>query len=136
MSFYDANIYFYFPGTEGNGTLSSYLRVMPEGKLYDAVARVHNQATVHSGYKKVKEIVDREYYGIPRRYVQEFCKTCPTCEKSKPQSCRPPLKPIVEEEFLHRIQVDLIDMRHSPDNDYNYICHTVDHFTSFMSYLH
>ena len=72
-----------------------------------------------------------EYYGVPLKYIQEFCKACPTCEKAQPQTYRAPLKPIVEEEFLHRIQVDLIDMRHSPDGEFNYICHIVDHFSKY-----
>jgi len=71
------------------------------------------------------------YYGIPRSYVQEFCKTCPTCQLKAPQKSQAPLRPIVESEFLRRVQVDLIDLRNTPDGPYHYICHFVDHFTKY-----
>ena len=32
---------------------------------------------------------------------------------------------------MERIQIDLIDMRHSPDKDFHYIGHFVDHMTKF-----
>ena len=32
---------------------------------------------------------------------------------------------------MERIQIDLIDMRHSPDGDFHYIGHFVDHMTKF-----
>ena len=32
---------------------------------------------------------------------------------------------------MERIQIDLIDMRHSPDCDFNYIGHFEDHMTKF-----
>ena len=32
---------------------------------------------------------------------------------------------------MERIQIDLIDMRHSPDGDFNYIGHFEDHMTKF-----
>ena len=32
---------------------------------------------------------------------------------------------------MERIQIDLIDMRHSPDGDFNYIGHFADHMTKF-----
>nr|XP_045594394.1 KRAB-A domain-containing protein 2-like [Procambarus clarkii] len=99
--------------------------------LYDTVAEVHTQSTSHAGYKKVAMILKSEFYGIPRQFVQEFCKCCPTCELARPQICRPAPRLIIEKEFMHRIQVDLIDMRNSPDGNYNYICHVVDHFSKY-----
>ena len=32
---------------------------------------------------------------------------------------------------MERIQIDLIDMRHSPDWDFHYIKHFTDHMTKF-----
>ena len=77
--------------------------------------------------------VQRHYFGITRGFVQEFCSHCPVCQLSQPQNTRPPLHPIIENEkdFLDRVQVDLIDMRHSPDNEYHYIGHFMDHFSKF-----
>ena len=63
--------------------------------------------------------------------MQEFCTHCPVCQLSLPQNIRPRLQPIIEKDFLDRVQVDLIDMRHSPDSEYNYIGHFMDHFSKF-----
>ena len=41
------------------------------------------------------------------------------------------LRPIVAEDFLARIQIDLIDMRHNPDGEYLYIGHMMDHFSKY-----
>ena len=68
---------------------------------------------------------------MPRSYVEQFCMTCPTCQKAAPNTTKAPLKPIVETEFLNRIQIDLIDMRHSPDNCNHYICNVMDHYSKF-----
>ena len=75
--------------------------------------------------------VQRHYFGITRGFVQEFCTHCPVCQLSQPQNTRPPLHPIIQNDFLDRVQVDLIDVRHSPDNEYNYIGHFMDHFSKF-----
>ena len=77
--------------------------------------------------------VQRHYFGITRGFVQEFCIHCPVCQLSQPQKIWPRLHPIIEKDFLDRVQVDhhLIDMRHSPDNEYNYIDHFMDHFSKF-----
>ena len=34
-----------------------------------------------------------------------------------------PESKIIAQDFMERIQIDLIDMRHSPDGDFNYIGH-------------
>ena len=70
--------------------------------------------------------------------MHEFRTHCPVCQLSQPQNIRPRLHPIIEKDFLDRVQVDLIDMRHSPDNEYNYIGHQfMDHFSpNFMCFFH
>ena len=61
--------------------------------------------------------------------MQEFCTHCPVCQLSHPQNTRPPLHPIIEKDCLDRVQVDFIDMRYSPDNEYNCIGHFMNHFS-------
>ena len=75
--------------------------------------------------------VAKQYYGIPRQFVQEFCKRCPVCQLSQPQTTKPPLKPILADNFMERIQIDLIDMQGSPDGEYKFIGHVADHFSKF-----
>ena len=63
--------------------------------------------------------------------MQEFRTHCPVCQLCQPQNIRPRLHPIIEKDFLDRVQVDLIDMRHSPDNEYNYIGLFMENFSKF-----
>ncbi|XP_076037988.1 uncharacterized protein LOC143023355 [Oratosquilla oratoria] len=110
---------------------AKFLRVVHAGNLYDVVKGIHVDELSHCGYKKLKNYVDRHYFGITRGFIQEYCKYCPVCQLSQPQVTRPPLRPIVHKDFLERVQVDLIDMRHSPDRDYHYIGHFMDHFSKY-----
>ena len=75
--------------------------------------------------------ISQYYSGITTTYITEFCKNCPTCQLSQPKKEQPPLKPIIAQDFMERIQIDLIDMIHSPDGDFNYIGHFEDHMTKF-----
>ena len=61
----------------------------------------------------------------------EFCKQCPTCQLQQTKKVHPPLCPIIAEEFMERIQIELIDMRHSPDDEFNWIGHFIDHMSKF-----
>ena len=42
-----------------------------------------------------------------------------------------PLIPIQSNTALERIQLDLLDMRHEADGQYNWIIHVKDHFSKF-----
>lgn len=104
---------------------------MRPGQIYDVIKKIHTNECKHSGYRKTQEMVNRQYYGISRLMVQKYISLCPTCQTSQPQLTRPNLRPIVENNFLDRFQIDLIDMRHRPDGEYYYIGHTMDHFSKF-----
>ncbi|XP_029953862.1 zinc finger protein 837-like isoform X2 [Salarias fasciatus] len=115
---------------------SQYLHVLHSGNVVDVVHNIHAQELKHSGYKKVLEFAQRQYFGVFRSLVQEYCNNCPTCQLKQPPVSRLPLPlplwPVVEDDdFLDRVQVDLIDMRHCPDGEYNYIAHFMDHFSGF-----
>ena len=101
----------------------NYLQVVHSEQIYDVVEKVHNQELIHAGYRKVLEVIKRQYDGITRSYVQYFCTNCPICQLRQPQKTKPLLKPIIESSFNARVQIDLIDMRRSPDDGYQYICH-------------
>ena len=59
-------------------------------------------------------------------YIWFYVKECLTSPVNKQ-----PLKPIVEKDFLARLQVNLIDFRNCPDDRYSYIGHVVDHLTKY-----
>ena len=80
------------------------------------------------------------YYGVGRAYVQLFCKECPTCQSGQsqrqslpnaPTAPKPPMIPIEASSFMQRVQLDLIDMCDSPDGNYHYIAHFMDHFSKY-----
>ena len=110
---------------------NKFLRVVHAGQMFEIIENIHDEELKHSGYKKVLERIKKQYFGIPRSIIQEYCRCCPVCQLNQPQTTKAPLRPIVHKDFLERIQIDLIDMRHSPDGDYNYIGHFEDHFTKF-----
>lgn len=141
-----------FSGRDGGTT--GLLRVVPVSQLYHLVSSLHS--VQHAGYKKVKMVVDRKYYGVPRSYVQAFCRTCPSCANMQPlpipmppkeplkqpvqqspsqvtpRARRPPRWGNVDRRMLGRsIQVDLLDMQHCVDGEFRHICHVVDHFSQF-----
>ena len=45
------------------------------------------------------------YYGIPRSLVEVFVSMCHVCQKKKSQHNQAPLKPIISNNFLSRLQV-------------------------------
>ena len=109
----------------------SYVRVIPSDMVYEFVYQCHVKELNHAGARNTTNVLKRSCYGIPFSYVNHFVKHCATCQLQQPQRTKPQLKPIIENSFLNRFQLDLVDMRHAPDGDYNYICHTMDHFTKF-----
>lgn len=110
---------------------SSFLRVLHADNIVQVLHEVHAEELKHSGYKKVLEYAQRHYQGPTRNYVQKFYSMCPTCQLSAPQLSRPPLQPLIQKDFLERVQIDLIDMRHCPDREFHYIAHFMDHFSKF-----
>jgi hypothetical protein len=92
-------------GHSQSSDLSAYLRVVPASQIVEVVYEIHANTLKHAGYKKVLKYVQSLYYGITRDYVQELCSNCPVCQLSMPNFKRPPLKPILCDEFLGRIQV-------------------------------
>ena len=50
---------------------------------------------------------------------------------NKRQNLMPTLKPIRSNYSLERFQIDLINMRHDPSDNWCWIAHVVDHFSKF-----
>ena len=108
---------------------STMLKVVHAENVVAIIEQIHGHELKHSGYRKVLECAhaQRSYYGITRPIVQRYCVCCPVCQLSAPQISRPPRKPIMQKDFLERVQIDLIVMRHNPDGDYKYIAHFMGH---------
>ena len=79
--------------------------------------------------------LNQQFFSIERQEVVFLLKYCKTCARTKPQTrtTRAPLKPIEPHRMFERIQIDLIDISTTPDGEYIWILHIVDHFSKFTS---
>jgi hypothetical protein len=108
------------------------LRVAHQLSAYDYIVGCH-KAVLHKGIRKTYALVTERYYGISRDDVSEVLKHCQICALNRPNRTRAPLTPIVVEEWLQRIQIDLIDMRAEADGHAKWICHIKDHFSKYSA---
>ena len=106
------------------------LRVAHILLAFEFIAACH-KAALHKGVKKTYTLVSERYYGISRDDVAALLKHCEICALNRPSRTRAPLTPIVVEEWLERIQIDLIDLRAEADGHMKWICHIKDHFTKY-----
>ena len=114
-----------------NDGTNRHLRVLRPGQIFDIIDQVHKGDCKHGCVKKMESVIHRQYYGITRSVIETYCKNCYVCQEAQPQTTRPHLTPIIENNFNDRLQIDLIDLRHSKDGEYAYIGHCMDHFTKF-----
>ena len=90
-----------------------FLQVVPVEDFHNVLSRFHRSGLggSHSGYKKIYDQVKKQYSGIPRIAVQAFTNLCQVCQiQRKAQISKAPLNPIVTKNFLHRVQIDLVNM--------------------------
>ena len=92
-------------------------------QFFDILYDVHCVKRMHQGIQKTFDQIQIRYHGITRAIVTYFRQTCYICDLKKNQESQPRLKPIVSNEILERVQIDLIDMRCQPDGEFNWIAH-------------
>ena len=110
-------------------------RAIDAGKVFDLIVQEHQTNSIHSGKNKTFAALNQQFFSIKRQEVEFVLKHCRTCAQTKPQTrtTRAPLKPIKVHSVFERIQIDLIDMTATPDGEYKWILHIVDHFSKFSS---
>ena len=72
-------------------------------------------------------------YGIRRKDVTYLIKRCAIYNFQRPSNTKAPLQPVIVERVMERLQIDLIDMRHSPDGRFKWILHIKDHFSKYTA---
>ena len=85
----------------------------------------------HPGSNKCFYGVDQQYYGLKREecyWIKEHCRTCILNAITKNKA---PMTAIVSKDTFERVQIDLIDMRHTPSGRYAWILHIKDHFSKY-----
>ncbi len=56
---------------------------------------------------------------------------CQNCIINRPSTTRAPLQPIEVTRTFEQVQIDLIDMKHKPSDQYKWILHAKDHFSKY-----
>lgn len=106
--------------------------VVPPADIFYKIQAVHSQLG-HAGMNKTSIAVWDCYYGITRTEVEWLLKHCQTCHLSRQNRSRAPLETIISDHTLQWIQIDLVDMRHEPDEQFKWILHITDHFSKWSS---
>ena len=106
--------------------------VVRPADIFYKIQAVHNQLG-HAGMNKTTIAVQDGYYGITQTEIEWLLKHCQTCLLSRQNRSRAPLEPIISDHTLQRIQIDLVDMRHEPDEQFKWILHIKDHFSKWSS---
>lgn len=96
-------------------------------QFFEIIYDIHCFKRFHQGIVKIYDQVCERYFGIPRDAVNIFRQFCYVCDLNKKQQSQPRLTPIETKQIFERTQLDLIDMRCSPDGEFNWIAHMVDH---------
>ena len=74
---------------------------LPEGKGYYSHSGMQLIYLSHSLFWQLQTC----YRYVPRSVVQKYVSLCTTCQLKKPRSVKAPLKPIITNGFLSRLQV-------------------------------
>lgn len=112
----------------------TYVKLVKISQIESIIRNTHQSN--HAGIQATHNSIKKEYYGITRDIITEFIERCQTCRDTKavPNKRYRPLIPIISKRTFQHIVIDLIDFSHSPagdDNEYKYIIHAIDHFSSF-----
>ena len=114
------------------------LQIVKESELFDLIKSIHCNLG-HIGINKTWNALNNNYHGITKSHVTEILKECSVCATLAISKSVPPLKPIISSRIFERIQIDLVDMRSTPDSYavpgkmFNWILHIKDHFSKFSS---
>jgi hypothetical protein len=104
--------------------------VVPASEVFEKIVQEHRRVG-HAGREKTWAAVEERYYGISRDEVRDLCGMCKNCALNRPDTAKARIEPIIVNETFERVQIDLIDMRHSPSGRYNWILHVKDHWSKF-----
>jgi hypothetical protein len=103
--------------------------------FFKILSGLHCENRGHMGQNQLEAQVKDRYHNLPRSAIEAFVQSCVICSLKKIQHIQPRIKPIRSEDFLSRLQIDLVDMRCQPciknGLKYEWIAHVMDHFSKF-----
>ena len=88
--------------------------VLAETEILDAIIATHNSLG-HADQDATAKNVGQSYYGVSREEVVFLVKLCEICHKKAQSKSKEPLVPIISTKLFERAQIDLIDIRLTPD---------------------
>jgi hypothetical protein len=115
---------------KGDKVHSSPRYVLAQSEVFDKLTSVYLRLQ-HPGRDKFFNEVDAMFYGLARKevyWIKDHCETCLLAARLKNKA---PLTPIISDATFERVQLDLIDMRHTPSGQYCWICHIKDHWSKY-----
>ena len=102
-------------------------------KLFN-IQIIDNQPKLYRQFKRRNQEFNLPV-SITRVVIVNFIKFCPICNLKQIQTVQPRIMLIRSDDFLSRLQIDLVDTRHRPckrkNRIYNWIAHVMDHFSKF-----
>jgi len=106
--------------------------VLPIDDFYKVIEKIHielGHARRNITGKRIHKIYANIGYGVVQLFI-DCCKQCQ--QKASKQKKGIVVRPILEDAFNSRCQLDLIDMQTRPDGDYKFIFNYQDHFTKYL----
>ena len=103
---------------------------VPQNEVFDIIKAAHLK-TGHAGRDKTYKEVSEANHGITLRECEWMTSTCKFCTLNRGREGKRPLEPIEVSRVWERIQIDLIDMKHTPDGKYAWILHIKDHYSKY-----
>lgn len=102
--------------------------VLAEPEIFDAIVTIHNSIG-HASQDATAKNISKTYYGVTCEEIVFLIKLCEICHRKAPSKSKGPMKPIISTKLFERVQIDLIDMRSTPDvtpnGTYKWIAHLV-----------
>ena len=105
-------------------------KVLAYTELADVIIETHVRLG-HAGHNPTCAAVLKDYYGLVRDEIIELLRRCEICSRKHASKSKAPLINIKSTNIWQRVQMDLVDMRHDPDREWNWILHMEDHFSKF-----
>ena len=106
--------------------------VLAETEILDAIIATHNSLG-YAGQDATAENVGQSYYCVSREEVVFLVKLCEICHRKAHSKSKRPLVPIISAKLFERVQINLIDMRLTPDITTTVIFKWIAHVVCCMS---
>ena len=109
------------------------LTIVTKENLFDILLKAHYN-TGHGRRDKMHHELKIAYDGIKIDHLilfLKFCKECATI-KARRATAGIVVKPILSDHFDARMQIDLVDMQSTKDNEYCWILNAQNHFTKYV----